>query len=76
MQKTKFNKRAGKPTPVVRMVQSKRGLHYFLAYNTRPGYEHELLVKFPAVLFQNPPFQLLDGVSWGKMRDWLKSKAF
>lgn len=75
MQKTKFNKRAGKETPVVRCVESTRGLQYCLAYNPAPGIENELLVRFPAVLLVNPPFQKLSGVSWPALRDWLYSKA-
>lgn len=69
----KFNKRAGKITPVVRIVTSSAGREFALIV----GLTGEPLVKLPSfAVGYETQFQLLKEIRYFALRDWLASKIY
>lgn len=74
MEKVKFNKRAGKETPVVRCVKSEKGMQFGLSISPfEDDTKGKLFVSYPTVF--KPNFIDADNITYIPLKDWLVSKA-
>lgn len=69
MEIVKYNKRAGKLTPVIRQIVSKQGRVFHIA-TTNAG----IMVRFQPI-FMETEWRYLRDISYKALADWLFSKS-
>lgn len=70
MQVVKYNKRAGKLTPVIRQVKSKRGMIFHIT-QTNAG----IMVQFPSVTRFVGEWRYLRDIDFEALASWLWKKT-